>query len=641
MMLKRLRDFYFAIDLRSLALFRILFGVLLIHDWFVRWPNIEAFYTSFGFLPIEAPLPKAGGDFHFSLLDGFTSVPMVRFVFLLALPCYVSFLLGYRTKLVHVLSFLFFVSVSNRNIIIRHGGDVVTLTMLMWTLFLPLGRRFSLDAVIEAMRRGVDLRRRPDVSQPQLCTPSLAAFCAVCQIGLVYFMTAYAKFGETWVNGTALYYALELDQFAKPFGQWMASRPLWIMQTLTWGALWIEFAAVPFLFLPFPQPFLRRILICILVAMHLGIWLTLDIGSFPFVMIATYALLLRPEDWALIRRVALRWSRPVVVYYDDTCGFCYRCSQLLAIADRANHIRFIGSTNRAAWEHDLKKEEVESSIVVFDIATQERTSRAAGAAAIVRALPLPFHLFRAIAWPWLRLLSNAVYDWVARNRYRVSEWLGFQACGLARVSEDTGVEQPELTPLARVSRSFLAVLANLGVAVIFICVLVDSYNINMTERRKRPKLTEPRWMQAVIQAPQLVHDWYLFAPNPITDDGWWVIDGVTLSGRRLDPLTGELPMFDKPTDIPGRFDPAWRKYLYRIWLKDFYDYRLYFCKYITRKHHRDHPSDRLDHFRFYYVREDTQPPGTPKPWPAERVFLWKHDCFHGDPKAPKNRPPQE
>ena len=53
-----------------------------------------------------------------------------------------------------------------------------------------------------------------------------------------------------------------------------------------------------------------------------------------------------------------------------------------------------------------------------------------------------------------------------------------------------------------------------------------------------------------------------------------------------------------------------------------------------------HPEDRLDHFSFYYVRENTQPPGTPKPWPTERIFLSRHDSFD-EPNAPPNRPPKD
>src|SRR5260221_14776799 len=87
-MSRRLTDFYFTIDLRSLGLYRILLGLLLITDWLIRWPDLEAFYTSFGVVPVDAALPKGGGNFHFCLLDGVTSLPMVRAVFCLGLLCY-------------------------------------------------------------------------------------------------------------------------------------------------------------------------------------------------------------------------------------------------------------------------------------------------------------------------------------------------------------------------------------------------------------------------------------------------------------------------------------------------------------------------------------------------------------------------
>jgi hypothetical protein len=181
-------------------------------------------------------------------------------------------------------------------------------------------------------------------------------------------------------------------------------------------------------------------------------------------------------------------------------------------------------------------------------------------------------------------------------------------------------------------------LNNTVVALVFVPVLVDSYNINMTERLRQERVAEPRWVQAIIQAPQLVHDWYLFAPTPMKDDGWWVVEGVTESGKSVDPLTGKAPTFEKPTNLSRRYDAAWRKYLYRIWLRDYADYRLYFDKYVTRKQHREYPNDRLDHFKLYYVEEFTRPPGSPKPFPTRRVLLAEHNCFLGDPSAPTNRP---
>src|SRR6185436_2262164 len=118
--------------------------------------------------------------------------------------------------------------------------------------------------------------------------------------------------------GTALYYALKLDYFVTPLGSWLATQPLWLIKILTWSTLSLEFVAGPLILFFVERPTLRRLTIFALVGLHLGIWFTMSLASFSFAMIATYALLLLPEDWAAIRRLSGRWSRPVTVYYDDT-----------------------------------------------------------------------------------------------------------------------------------------------------------------------------------------------------------------------------------------------------------------------------------------------------------------------------------
>ena len=614
---QKVRAFYFTIDQRSLGLFRLLLGWLLIRDWIARWPNLEAFYTSFGALPIEAPLPKAGGIFHFSLLDGATSLPMVQGLFWLGLLCYGLFLIGYRTRSFHILSFLFFSSVLSRNILPRAGNDMVLLTLLIWTLFLPLGNRFSVDAMLKAMRRGVPLQRRGLDTQvkegDQQCEPCLAAFVIICQIALIYFMTAFAKSGASWKDGTAVYYTMHIDQLIGPLGERLAHQPLWFLKGLTWGTLGLEYLVAPLLLVPVARPLLRRIAIVSTTGMHLGIWLTMRIGDFPLVMISSSALLLGEADWAVIRRWALLGARRVTAYYDDTCGFCYRVCQFIAIADWGHRIRFVGSRDT-------------NTLVALGSGTRKKTKSAA-MAAIFQALPFPFHLFRFIALPGISAVSDAFYDFVARHRYRYSEWLGFTECGVKQVREVVAPTAP-VSAWAFAWRRTLKGLVNSVVALLFISVLIDSYNINMTPRLRTEKIPEPSLIRAIIQCPQIVHDWKLFAPDPMKQDGWWVIDGVTESGEAFDPLTGTVPTWEKPKDLGIRYDRFWRKYLSRIWLKEFKPYRLYFAKYITRKNHREKPvGQRLATFKFYYVRETTQPPGSKQPFPTDRILVWKHNCF--------------
>ena len=259
----------------------------------------------------------------------------------------------------------------------------------------------------------------------------------------------------------------------------------------------------------------------------------------------------------------------------------------------------------------------------------EKKIRSAGCAAIFRALPLPFHVFRLLALPGVRALSDSLYDAVAARRYVFSEWLGYTSCGLKRVTPEPVVVGREIPPPWRVAlRKTARVTSNTVAGIVFFCILWDSYNLNIAYARHEKGIEEPDLVRAIIEVPQLEHAWQLFAPDPLVEDGWWVIEGVTESGKMFDPLTGREPTWEKPKDIRDRYDRYWRKYLGNLWQKGNSEHRLWFGKYITIKNHREMPKgERLERFNFYYVLELTQPPGTPEPFPTQRIILSRHECF--------------
>jgi len=633
---QRLIRFYFTIDLRSLGLFRILFAGVLIYDWALRWPNLEAFYTSFGVLPIESPLPKAGGVYHFSLLDGFTSLPMVQFAFLCGLIFYVGLLLGYRTRLFQILSCLFLISVINRNTMIRTGGDIVMVTMSIWGLFLPLGARFSLDAVRASLRRerAGGSSRSPLAETGTACRPSLAAFAAVLQIGLIYFLTAVDKTGETWWSeGTAVYYAMHVDQFATPAARWLTEAPLPVVQFLTWSSLLLEYAVLPLILLPIFQPWLRRLAIVSLVGLHMGIWVTMHLGNFPFVMMSLYALLLMPRDWQQIGQVMSRFSRPVTLYFDEQCPLSQGGVRLVTVLDRFQRIRMVPLSEAAEIAdgtelHRLRQEVQQWGIVVYDEANQVLETRSAALAAIAGGLPLPFHILRLIRLPGIAFLADEGFSFVSARRASLAAGLGWKGETVFQQADCSGAGALEPPWLLRLRDRGFGLVETAAAGFVLTCVLYASYNYNLSRAWKWERVPEPEPIRAFTLATQLLHDWHMFAPNPMRNDGWWVIEGETLSGKKIDPLTGREPDWTKPASQAAMFDVSWRKYLSRINEGRHRDHRLYLGKYLTRRNHRDTPpEERLRRFHLYFVQERTQPPGSSQPFPTRRIHLWRHECF--------------
>jgi hypothetical protein len=295
-------DFYFRIDKRSLALLRILLALVLILDWFFRFEQIPCFYAESGISPLSSEIPRGPGIWHFSLLESVRSVPLVQMVFMVGLFAYVCFLVGYQTRLATALTWLFYVSVVNRIIIIRYGGDIVVITMLLWAMFLPMGAAWSVD-------RWLSGRTKPESN---MTAPSLAALLIVAQVAIIYLATACAKCGMDWWDGSALYYAWNLDTFAGFGARYMLDHiPMEVIRWMTRGAWVIEFILFFLIMCPRFQPRLRRMAIALSTGLMLGIFLTLNVGIFPVLMVAINGVLLLPQDWETLGKLALRlgWKR--------------------------------------------------------------------------------------------------------------------------------------------------------------------------------------------------------------------------------------------------------------------------------------------------------------------------------------------
>jgi hypothetical protein len=241
-----LKRTYASADPRSLGLFRIALGTLLFVDLVRRIPDIEAHYANTGWLTNHYMLFRPMSSYLFSLYLAASTPGEVKVFFAVHLLVYLLFLIGYRTRLMHVLSLVMLVSINSRNIAVENGGYVVLTLLVTWSMFLPLGKRFSVDALREsfrARREGTELALN-DRSAPALAvTPvvSLAVAALILQWTTIYYFNVVHKSGPEWKDGTAVYYFFQQDRMVTWWGGFIRDYvPMWGFKAMTWGALAIE-----------------------------------------------------------------------------------------------------------------------------------------------------------------------------------------------------------------------------------------------------------------------------------------------------------------------------------------------------------------------------------------------------------------
>ena len=280
------------LDHRSLALSRILLGLLIALDAIFRLGNFRAHYTDFGVLPLEAlfKLAKPAGlciHCHAHSDEG------VVFLFLLQIIFGILLSIGWKTRFSLLASWLLTVSLHFRNPLIIDGGDVLLRSFLFWLYFTPLNQHFSVDA-----RK---LKERSHRSR------RIIYFALPIQLFLMYFMSALLKTGaDWWPLGTATGYALSLEAFVTPLGKWLTLFPE-ALKHMTRAVYILELWG-PFLLLMWGYYRLAGVILFIF--FHFSLGLALDLALFPWIAYGCLISLLPSEFWNFFKRFKVENHHP-------------------------------------------------------------------------------------------------------------------------------------------------------------------------------------------------------------------------------------------------------------------------------------------------------------------------------------------
>lgn len=589
-------DRAYGLDLRSLSLFRIALGIVIIGDLVWRARDLRAFYTDFGVLP-RAVLLEEFADRWFISVHLASGMALVQaLLFALAMGFGVMMLLGYRTRLATIASWALLISLQNRNPLILQGGDILLRMLVFWAMFLPLAAHYSLDRALDSS----------DAELPQrvVTVPSLAL---MAQVAFVYWFAAMLKSApEWWTHGTAVYYAFSLEQFATPVGRFLLHFPA-LLKALTFLTLAVEVLAPLLLFCPVKAEAARTTAILLLGAFQVGLLLCLHLGHYPLVAMIALIAFIPTWFWSRLaagdeRGPAGASQRALRIYYDGDCGFCRKMVLIIKAFGMARGASILRAQDDPQAFADMTREQ---SWVVVDGGGTRHFKSAALAVLLRRSpwWPLAWALDRAP----IKALADRVYDWVARNRSPLARLLGPVA----------------YRPLEWRTPWLATALAAFFLGYVFWWNLgTVSHRLAMPERY--------RWLAMATRTDQR---WDMFAPYPLRDDGWYVIPGVLRNGTQVDIFRGGAPVsFEKPSAsaVSAQYkDERWRKYLMNLYLAANSGYRVHYGRYLCRRWNEGRAAGdpgQLETFEIYFMMRTNGPPAQP-PKPSERYLLHRHHCF--------------
>lgn len=523
----------------GLLLFRVGLGLTLLLDLLRMLPWWEAFFSDRGllsrkeamdFAPVRVPL-FFGSEWWNALLYGL--------LFLLAL----AFTLGFRTRWAAFLGGLLLLGLQNRNPWLWNTGHALIPAFLLLSVLLPLEAAPGVDRAL--------LKKAPP---PSLVSAGLLAFLAL--LFPAYFINAAAKdIGSYFLRGDAVMGAL-MSSHGSVLGVRLMEAFPGLLPWLSRYTFLVE-AGAPFLLL-LPLWPLRLLGVLLLMSLHVGFALFLDVGNFPFVMLAALSLLLPPQAFALLPSLRLPEA---TVHYDGGCGFCRRISEVLTA------LLLVRARIQPAEGEALALMERERSWVVE--VEGRRYTGGRGFLGLLWASP-----FRPLVLLW-RLPG---FPWLAEKAYRL----------VADRRPGPGWTERHLP-----RRDFKA---NPPWAVLLTLAFVGLYAPFSWKGLVEAYRGVPPMVSQTLGSLGLDLRWGHFAPKPPARADWVQARGVTVTGALVDPwrwlLLGdpgyreEVPRY--PVLLSG--GEHWRKFWWGAWRMEGVDrarwegLALYLCVAWNREH---------------------------------------------------------
>jgi len=272
-----------------IALFRIIYGLLVIATLTLLRPDWLTWYGPHAWVNLSTMHALEPG----ARLNLFAVIPQtdawINALFWIFLGSAILLTIGFLTRLNSLLVFLCLASIHQRNVYILHAGDTFLRVAGFFLIFAPAGAALSLDRL--TIDRLIRIWRGKEDASIQPRSP-WAQRMIQFELALMYFATFCVKLkGAPWLQGTAMYYILHLDEFKRfPIPSWFL-HPL-MLKLESWSALVLEFSLGVLIWVKE----LRYIILTLGLLFHLSLEYALNIPLFQWDILSAYVLFIDPAD---------------------------------------------------------------------------------------------------------------------------------------------------------------------------------------------------------------------------------------------------------------------------------------------------------------------------------------------------------
>lgn len=374
------------------------------------------------------------------------------------------------------------------------------------------------------------------------------------------------------MDGTALYYALSLDQISTPIGAYLLNFPQ-LLEVMTFATFGLEAVGPFLLFCPFFTGPVRTGAVMAFMGLHFGILLTMDIGIFPW--IGALGMVCFLPGWFWEKAAGLRAALP---------------ERMDAAA------RYLPHAAARMVQVCLSPVADSRQPSVADPAGRDDKQPESRIARVISFLPVGMS---------------------GRSTRRGGPTAEYETQNGTTMGTGAAMLRPSIA-------TDLAAFVFLLYILFWNLTTVSAFTMPERAAPIGPFLGIDQYWGMFAPSPSKDDGWYVI-PGTLRGEQQTDLMSVTRDDYGLHEVSWE-----KPRDVNRTYENEhWRKYLENIWLQQHASQRLHFGRYICREWNARHAgTEQLRAFQITYMLEKTLPDyqrSTP-----QKVVLWEHKCFQDE-----------